>query len=105
MTVSDRWLLPDGVEDILPPLAGRIESLRRDVMDTCQRWGYQLVIPPLIEYLESLFTGTGHDLELRTFKLTDRRRLPVSMPILWGRKALLACAMQAMSCTPARSTC
>ncbi|WP_336366258.1 ATP phosphoribosyltransferase regulatory subunit [Marinobacter sp. C2H3] len=72
MTVSDRWLLPDGVEDILPPLAGRIESLRRDVMDTCQRWGYKLVIPPLIEYLESLFTGTGHDLELQTFKLTDQ---------------------------------
>jgi ATP phosphoribosyltransferase regulatory subunit len=72
MTVSDRWLLPDGVEDILPPLAGRIESLRRGIMDTCQRWGYQLVIPPLIEYLESLFTGTGHDLELQTFKLTDQ---------------------------------
>ncbi|SOB78375.1 ATP phosphoribosyltransferase regulatory subunit [Marinobacter sp. LV10R510-11A] len=72
MTVSDRWLLPDGVEDILPPLAGQIESLRRDVMDACQRWGYQLVIPPLIEYLESLFTGTGHDLELQTFKLTDQ---------------------------------
>ena len=72
MTVSDRWLLPDGVEDILPPLAGQIESLRRDVIDTCQRWGYQLVIPPLIEYLESLFTGTGHDLELQTFKLTDQ---------------------------------
>ncbi|MFO8141409.1 MAG: ATP phosphoribosyltransferase regulatory subunit [Marinobacter sp.] len=72
MTVSDRWLLPDGVEDILPPLAGQIESLRRDVMDTCQRWGYQLVIPPLIEYLESLFTGTGHNLELQTFKLTDQ---------------------------------
>ncbi|MBZ2168523.1 ATP phosphoribosyltransferase regulatory subunit [Marinobacter sp. F4216] len=72
MTVSDRWLLPDGVEDILPPLAGRIESLRRDVMDTCQRWGYQLVIPPLVEYLESLFTGTGNDLQLQTFKLTDQ---------------------------------
>lgn len=72
MTVSDRWLLPDGVEDILPPLAGQIESLRRDVMDTCQRWGYQLVIPPLIEYLESLFTGTGHNLQLQTFKLTDQ---------------------------------
>lgn len=72
MTVSDRWLLPDGVEDILPPLAGQIESLRRDVMDNCQRWGYQLVIPPLIEYLDSLFTGTGHDLALQTFKLTDQ---------------------------------
>ena len=72
MTDSDRWLLPDGVEDILPPLAGQIETLRRSVMDTCQRWGYQLVIPPLIEYLESLFTGTGHDLALQTFKLTDQ---------------------------------
>lgn len=72
MTDSDRWLLPDGVEDILPPLAGQIEALRRSVMDTCQRWGYQLVIPPLIEYLESLFTGTGHDLALQTFKLTDQ---------------------------------
>ncbi|MGM0569724.1 ATP phosphoribosyltransferase regulatory subunit [Marinobacter sp.] len=72
MTVSDRWLLPDGVEDILPPLAGQIESLRREIMDTCQRWGYQLVIPPLIEYLDSLFTGTGHDLALQTFKLTDQ---------------------------------
>ncbi len=72
MTASDRWLLPDGVEDILPPLAGQIESLRRDIMDTCQRWGYQLVIPPLIEYLDSLFTGTGHDLALQTFKLTDQ---------------------------------
>jgi ATP phosphoribosyltransferase regulatory subunit len=65
-------MLPDGVEDILPPLAEQIEALRRSVMDTCQRWGYQLVIPPLIEYLESLFTGTGHDLELQTFKLTDQ---------------------------------
>ncbi|MEQ5834613.1 ATP phosphoribosyltransferase regulatory subunit [Marinobacter sp. NFXS9] len=72
MTASDRWLLPDGVEDILPPLAGRIESLRRDIMDTYQRWGYQLVIPPLIEYLESLLTGTGNDLALQTFKLTDQ---------------------------------
>lgn len=72
MTASDRWLLPDGVEDILPPLAGKIESLRREIMDTYQRWGYQLVIPPLIEYLESLFTGTGNDLALQTFKLTDQ---------------------------------
>lgn len=72
MTASDRWLLPDGVEDILPPLAGEIESLRRDLVDTYQRWGYQLVIPPLIEYLESLLTGTGNDLALQTFKLTDQ---------------------------------
>jgi len=72
MTAPDRWLLPDGVEDILPPLASHIESLRRSVVDLCRRWGYQLVIPPLIEYLESLHTGTGYDLDLQTFKLTDQ---------------------------------
>ena len=72
MTVSDRWLLPDGVEDILPPQALRIEGLRRELLDTWRRWGYQLIIPPLIEYLESLLTGTGTDLALQTFKLTDQ---------------------------------
>ena len=72
MTVSDRWLLPDGVEDILPPQAARIEQLRRTLLDTWQRWGYQQIIPPLIEYLESLLTGTGTDLALQTFKLTDQ---------------------------------
>lgn len=72
MTVSDRWLLPDGVEDILPPQAARIEHLRRTLLDTWQRWGYQQIIPPLIEYLESLLTGTGTDLALQTFKLTDQ---------------------------------
>jgi len=72
MSVSDRWLLPDGVQDILPPTARRIEQLRRDLLDNWQRWGYQLIIPPLIEYLESLLTGTGNDLDLQTFKLTDQ---------------------------------
>ncbi len=72
MTVSDRWLLPDGVEDILPPQAARIERLRRELLDTWKRWGYQLIIPPVIEYLESLLTGTGTDLALQTFKLTDQ---------------------------------
>lgn len=72
MTVSDRWLLPDGVEDILPPTASRIEALRRDLLDRWQRWGYQLISPPMIEYLESLLTGTGNDLDLQTFKLTDQ---------------------------------
>lgn len=72
MTVSDRWLLPDGVEDLLPPAASRIETLRRQLLDRWQRWGYQLISPPMIEYLESLLTGTGNDLELQTFKLTDQ---------------------------------
>lgn len=72
MTVSDRWLLPDGVEDILPPTASRIEALRRGLLDRWQRWGYELISPPMIEYLESLLTGTGNDLDLQTFKITDQ---------------------------------
>ncbi len=72
MTAEDRWLLPEGIEEILPPAAGRLEQLRRGLLDLYARWGYELVIPPLIEFLESLLTGTGNDLELQTFKLTDQ---------------------------------
>jgi ATP phosphoribosyltransferase regulatory subunit len=69
---SDRWLLPEGVEEVLPPDADRLEELRRRVLDLYSSWGYQLVIPPFIEYLESLLVGTGSDLDLKTFKLTDQ---------------------------------
>lgn len=72
MSNSDRWLLPDGVADVLPPRALQVESLRRTLLDQYQRWGYELIIPPLIEYLQSLLTGTGNDLDLQTFKLTDQ---------------------------------
>ena len=72
MTAEDRWLLPEGIEEILPPAAGRMERLRRELLDLYESWGYELVIPPLIEFLESLLTGTGNDLELQTFKLTDQ---------------------------------
>ncbi len=72
MSVSDRWLLPDGVEELLPPEAWRMEALRRRVLDLFERYGYDLVVPPLIEYLDSLLTGTGNDLDLSTFKLTDQ---------------------------------
>ena len=72
MMAEDRWLLPEGIEEILPPAAGRLERLRRDLLDLYQSWGYELVIPPLIEFLESLLTGAGDDLELQTFKLTDQ---------------------------------
>lgn len=68
---TDRWLLPDGIEELLPQEAMRLEGLRRRLLDTCAAWGYELVFPPLIEFLDSLLTGTGHDLELQTFKLTD----------------------------------
>ncbi len=68
---SSPWLLPEGIEEILPPEATRLEEICRGMIDTFQSWGYQLVIPPMIEYLDSLLTGTGEDLELQTFKLTD----------------------------------
>jgi ATP phosphoribosyltransferase regulatory subunit len=67
-----RWVLPDHIEDALPSEAARIEALRRRLLDTFRSCGYQLVIPPLLEYLDSLTTGAGQDLQLRTFKLVDQ---------------------------------
>jgi ATP phosphoribosyltransferase regulatory subunit len=67
-----RWLLPEYIEDILPAEAARIEGLRRTILDLFAAHGYQLVMPPLLEYVESLLTGTGRDLDLRTFKLVDQ---------------------------------
>ena len=69
---SDRWLLPVGVEEILPPRAYLIEQARRSLIDLFDAWGYEFVMPPFIEYLESLLTGTGPDLDLQTFKLIDQ---------------------------------
>ena len=66
------WLLPENIEDILPPQAQRIERMRAKLLELFRVHGYQLVIPPMLEYLESLLTGTGHDLDLRTFKLVDQ---------------------------------
>ena len=71
MTVADRWLLPDGIEEILPPRARRAEALRREMLDLFDCWGYDLVIPPHLEFLESLTAGVGSDLELQIFKVTD----------------------------------
>jgi ATP phosphoribosyltransferase regulatory subunit len=65
------WVLPEAVEDILPDEARRIERLRRLVLDLYADAGYRLVQPPLVEYLDSLLTGTGRDLELQTFKVVD----------------------------------
>jgi len=67
-----KWLLPEYIEDILPDEARRIEMLRRKLLDLFEVHGYQLVQPPLLEYIDSLLTGTGHDLDLRTFKLVDQ---------------------------------
>ena len=66
------WVLPDHVADVLPSEARRIEELRRGLLDTARRYGYELVMPPLLEHLESLLTGTGEALDLQTFKLVDQ---------------------------------
>lgn len=65
-------MLPDGIEEILPPRAAQLEALRRRLIDLHQRHGYELVYPPLVEHLESLLTGTGRRLDLQTFKLVDQ---------------------------------
>ena len=67
-----KWVLPEYIEDILPAEALRIERLRRAILDLFLKNSYELVIPPLLEYTDSLLTGTGHDLELRTFKVVDQ---------------------------------
>jgi ATP phosphoribosyltransferase regulatory subunit len=72
MTSFDHWQLPDGVEEVLPGQADVLESLRRDVLNLYRSWGYQLVIPPLVEFAESLLVGLGEDLDLHTFKVTDQ---------------------------------
>ena len=66
------WLLPEHIADILPPEAARIESLRRKLLDLFRVHGYELVGPPFFEHLDSLLTGSGQDLDLRTFKLVDQ---------------------------------
>ncbi|MGZ5035595.1 MAG: ATP phosphoribosyltransferase regulatory subunit [Usitatibacter sp.] len=67
-----RWLLPEHIEDVLPAEARAIERLRRAILDLFESHGYELVAPPLLEYVESLFSGTGRDLDLATFKLVDQ---------------------------------
>ncbi|HWL27593.1 MAG TPA: ATP phosphoribosyltransferase regulatory subunit, partial [Burkholderiaceae bacterium] len=67
-----KWLLPESLADILPNEARRIEELRRDLLDLYRTYGFELVAPPLVEYLDSLLSGTGGDLSLRTCKLVDQ---------------------------------
>jgi ATP phosphoribosyltransferase regulatory subunit len=66
------WVLPDHIADVLPSEARHIEELRRSLLDTARSYGYELVMPPLLEHLESLLTGTGEALDLLTFKLVDQ---------------------------------
>ena len=67
-----RWLLPEGISDLLPDAAQDLEGLRRALLDTYRRHGFELVLPPLVEYLDSLLIGSGGDLDLKTFKLVDQ---------------------------------
>ena len=67
-----RWVLPDHIQDALPSDAHQLEALRRRLLDAFRVRGYQLVMPPLLEYLDSLTTGAGRDLALRTFTLVDQ---------------------------------
>src|SRR5665647_2937654 len=69
---SSSWQLPDQIADVLPSEARHIEELRRLFLDTARSYGYELVMPPLLEHLESLLTGTGETLDLQTFKLVDQ---------------------------------
>ena len=72
MTSVDRWMLPEGVDELLPERAAIAERLRRDILDLFRTWGYQLVIPPLIEFTDSLLIGLGHDVDMQSFRLTDQ---------------------------------
>jgi ATP phosphoribosyltransferase regulatory subunit len=72
MTIADRWLLPDGVDEVLPERAQVVEHLRRQLLDLYNCWGYDLVIPPMVEFTDSLLSGSGSDLDLMTFRITDQ---------------------------------
>jgi ATP phosphoribosyltransferase regulatory subunit len=66
------WLLPEHIADVLPAQARRIEELRRSLLDQARGYGFELVMPPLLEHLDALLSGTGHELDLKTFKLVDQ---------------------------------
>ncbi len=70
--MSSAWLLPEHIADVLPAEARRIEDLRRTLLDRARGYGFELVMPPLLEHLESLLSGTGRELDLKTFKLVDQ---------------------------------
>lgn len=72
MTIKNHWILPDGVEDVLPIRARSIEYMRRQLLDLYHSWGYDLVIPPMLEFTDSLLGAAGDDLDLLTFRLTDQ---------------------------------
>ena len=72
MNQLDHWLLPDGVEDLLPPTAGKLEAARQTLIRVFTSWGFDYVMPPKLEFIDSLLTGTGKDLDLQTIKVIDQ---------------------------------
>lgn len=72
MTGKDRWLLPEGIEELLPAEAAVAERVRRNILDLFRSWGYQFVMPPLVEFTDSLLIGLGEDVALQSFRLTDQ---------------------------------
>ncbi|HDZ16272.1 MAG TPA: ATP phosphoribosyltransferase regulatory subunit [Methylophaga aminisulfidivorans] len=72
MTIKESWLLPEGIDELMPEEAAQLETMHRSLVDLMRSWGYQLVVPPLVEYLDSLLTGTAKTLDIQTFKLTDQ---------------------------------
>lgn len=72
MKPNTPWLLPDDIDELLPPEAKQVELIKRKLLDLYDLWGYEFVNPPIIEYLDSLLTGSGSDLDTQTFKLTDQ---------------------------------
>ena len=72
MSTENRWLLPEGIDELLPERAAQLEALRRRLLDQCGTWGYRYVIPPLVEFTDSLLVGLGADLDVVTCKFTDQ---------------------------------
>ena len=72
MNNNEAWLLPEGIEELLPEQAEQLETVRRALIVQMHGWGYQLVMPPFIDFLDTLLTGMGNDLALQTFTLTDQ---------------------------------
>jgi ATP phosphoribosyltransferase regulatory subunit len=70
--MSSAWLLPEHIADVLPARARQVETLRRGLLDAAESFGFELVIPPMLEHIDSLLSGTGHALDLQTFKLVDQ---------------------------------
>ena len=72
MSKVDCWLLPDGIDEVLPEQAQLVESARRSLLDLYASWGYDLIIPPMVEFTDSLLSGSDSDLDLMTFRITDQ---------------------------------